>query len=160
MLWWDCDSFVCHYLGISDFRSIHACMMYLLHTLLSEYQQVPQYANSGRRVKFCRQYDCFNPTPLHPHLGALCFRSFQDGGPCGARDVEKIFMCRFSFFMSAPTPASMNVLGYRSRGWLLIMIVAPFGASCSWGLFSRILCIWTVSGRTCKENVAAVCPKP
>ena len=23
----------------------------------------------------------------------------------------------------------MNVLGYRSRGWLLIMIVAPFGAS-------------------------------
>ena len=44
--------------------------MYLLHTLLSEYQQVPQYANSGRRVKFCRQYECFNPTPLHPHLGA------------------------------------------------------------------------------------------
>ena len=40
---------------------------------LSEYQQVPQYANLGRRVKFCRQYECFNPTPLHPHLGALCF---------------------------------------------------------------------------------------
>ena len=111
-----CDSLVCHYLGISDFRSIHACMIYLLHTLLSEYQQVPQYANSGRRVKFCRQYECFNPTPLHPHLGALCFRSFQDGCPCGARDVEKIFMCRFSFFTSTPTPASMNVLGYRSRG--------------------------------------------
>ena len=41
--------------------------MYLLHTLLSEYQQVPQYANSGRRVKFCRQNECFNPAPLHPH---------------------------------------------------------------------------------------------
>ena len=58
---------MCHYLAIfSDFRSIHACMMYLLHTILSEYQQVFQYASSGRRVKFCRQYKCFNPTPLHP----------------------------------------------------------------------------------------------
>ena len=89
---------MCHYLGISDFRSIHACMMYLLHILLSEYQQVPQYANSGRRVKFCRQYECFNPTPLHPHLGALCFRSFQDGGPCGARDVEKKYLCAVLVF--------------------------------------------------------------
>ena len=44
-------------------------------------------------------------------------------------EVEKIFMCRFSFSTSAPTPAFMNVLGYRSRGWLLIMIMAPFGAS-------------------------------
>ena len=44
---------------------------------------------------------------------------------------KKIFMCRFSFSTSAPTPVSMNVLGYRSRGWLLIMIVGPFEASCS-----------------------------
>ena len=58
---------MCHSLGIfSDFRSIHACVMYLLHTILSEYQQVLQYASSGRRVMFCRQYKCFNPTPLHP----------------------------------------------------------------------------------------------
>ena len=92
MLLWGCDSFVGHYLGIFDFRSIHACMMYLLHTLLSEYQQVPQYANSGRRVKFCRQYECFNPTPFHPHLGALCFRSFQDGGPCVGRDVVEKYI--------------------------------------------------------------------
>ena len=48
---------------------MHAWYIYCTH-FLSEYQQVPQYANSGRRVKFCRQYECFNPTPLHPHLGA------------------------------------------------------------------------------------------
>ena len=67
---------MCHYLGIfSDFRSIHACMMYLLHTILSEYQQVLQYASSGRRVKFCRQYKCFNPTPLRlrPSTPTLMF---------------------------------------------------------------------------------------
>ena len=29
---------------------------------------------------------------------------------------KKLFMYRFSFSTSAPTPASMNVLGYRSRG--------------------------------------------
>ena len=29
---------------------------------------------------------------------------------------KKIFMCRFSFSTSAPTPTSMKVLGYRSRG--------------------------------------------
>ena len=67
-------------------------------------------------LRFVDSMSALTPTPLHPHLGALCFRSFQDGGPCGARDVEKIIMCRFSFFTSAPTPASMNVLGHRSRG--------------------------------------------
>ena len=37
-----CDSFVCHYPGVvSDFQSIHARMMYLLHKILSEHQQIP-----------------------------------------------------------------------------------------------------------------------
>ena len=89
---------MCHYLGISDFRSIHACMMYLLHKLLSEYQQVTQYANSGRRVKFCRQYECFNPTPLHSHLGAVSIPIVPRRWSLRCTRCRKIFMCRFSFF--------------------------------------------------------------
>ena len=70
--------------------------IYLLHKILSEHQQDPQYAGSGRRVQFCRQYKCFNLTSLHPHLGALCFRSFHGGGPCGAWHlVENFFYVPF-----------------------------------------------------------------
>ena len=45
------------------------------------------------------------------------------------------FMCRLSFSTSAPTPASMNVLCYRSPDRLLTMIVVPFGAYEKYGHF-------------------------
>ena len=45
------------------------------------------------------------------------------------------FMCRLSFSTSAPTPASMNVLCYRSRDRLLTMIEVPFGAYEKYGHF-------------------------
>ena len=95
---------MCHYLGISDFRSIHACMMYLLHTLLSEYQQVPQYANSGRRVKFCRQYECFNPTPLHPHLGAYASDRSKTV-VLAVHEMSKKYLCAVLVFFYVSTNA-------------------------------------------------------
>ena len=56
---------MCHYLGIfSDIRSIHACMMYLLHIILSEYQQVLQYANGDAGLSFV---DSISITP-HPAI--------------------------------------------------------------------------------------------
>ena len=115
-----CDSFVCHYPDI--FTVIFGQYMHLFTAqILSEHQQDPQYASSGCRVKFCRQYKCFNLTPLHPHLGALCCWSFHIW-------LETSFMCRLSFSTPAPIPLSMSVLCYRSWDRLLTMIVEPFGA--------------------------------
>ena len=45
------------------------------------------------------------------------------------------FLFHLSFSTSAPTPASMNVLCYRSRDRLLTMIVVPFGAYEKYGHF-------------------------
>ena len=135
LLWLGCDSFVCHYPDIFTMIFVQYMHLFTAQNFKRTSTRSP-ICSSGRRVKFCQQYKCFNLTPLHPHLGALCFWSFQGGGPCSAWHlVENFFMYRLSFSTSAPTPASMNVLCYRSRDRLLTVIVVPFGAYEKYGHF-------------------------